>query len=182
MFGGRSVSPLTAVMARPRNRLRYLVVAFIAICVLGIDQVTKTLALDHLGRPVHVIGPFSLQLEFNSGIGFSLGAGFGLPIVLIGFAGLAAFAWRRRHELSLPIAIASGLVLGGALGNLSDRLFRGNGGAVIDFIHTSFWPTFNVADSSVVCGCVMVFIISLRNHERSPERASDSATERVEDD
>jgi signal peptidase II len=47
-------------------------------------------------------------------------------------------------------------VLGGAVGNLSDRFFRGHGGAVVDFIHSTFWPTFNVADSCVVCGCFLL--------------------------
>lgn len=164
MLNGWPITPLGARDVRHEHHVRYVVAVVVAVVVVVIDQVTKTLAVDHLTHPVHLLGPLSLELVFNSGIAFSLGSGYGLPIVLIAMVALLAYGWLRRRTITMPIAIASGLIVGGALGNLADRLFRGRGGAVIDFIHTGFWPTFNLADSAVVCGCVMVFLIVLRPH------------------
>ena len=143
------------------------------------DQVTKSIAVAHLRRPVALFGPFSLELSRNSGIAFSLAIGFALPIVLLGIVGLVSFGWTRRHVLTMPMAIAAGLIAGGALGNLGDRLFRGDGGAVVDFIHSTFWPTFNIADSAVTCGCVMVFFLSFRHGDGSESQSgTDLSTER----
>jgi signal peptidase II len=100
-----------------------------------------------------------LQLVYNSGVAFSIGVGFGLPVAVVTIALLAFFGLRGRRSISVPMSIAIGLIAGGALSNLADRLFRGDGGSVIDFIHSTFWPTFNIADSAVVCGCVMVVVI-----------------------
>jgi signal peptidase II len=155
----------------------------VAIVVVVIDQITKTLALDHLSKPVHLLGPLSLQLALNSGVAFSLGTGLGLPIVLIALVGLFILGFSRRRLLSTPAAIGSGLIMGGALGNLGDRLFRGNGGSVVDFIHTTFWPTFNVADSAVVCGCVTVFFVYWRaNDARKEQTTVESPSERQDHD
>ena len=75
------------------------------------------------------------------------------------------------------------MIMGGALGNLGDRLFRGNGGSVVDFIHTTFWPTFNVADSAVVCGCVTVFFVYWRaNDARKEQTTVESPSERQDHD
>jgi signal peptidase II len=124
--------------------------------VLAVDQVTKTLALHRLSSgPVHLFGPFSLALAFNTGVAFSLFHGYGVPILLAVLALVVVVAYFGRGAPSLPAAIGVGLVLGGAAGNLSDRIFR-SGGAVVDFIHTGFWPTFNVADSAIVGGCALL--------------------------
>lgn len=132
-----------------------------------VDQVTKTLAVrDLTDGPVHVIGPLSLALGFNTGIAFSLFAGIGLPVVLLGIFLIGFVLWLTRGTPSLVGLIAVGLVIGGSLGNLADRCFRSSG-AVVDFIHTSFWPTFNVADASVVCGCALLAISILRS-DRTP--------------
>jgi signal peptidase II len=149
------------------RRRRVAVTAGVAAFAILADQVTKSIAVAELGNgPVHVVGPFSFELTYNSGVAFSVGVGLTLPIILIAavvVGGLVAFA---RHLPSLPAAIALGLVLGGALGNLSDRLFRGHGGAVVDFIHSTFWPTFNVADSCIVVGAILLaFVLMRRSHE-----------------
>ena len=65
--------------------------------------------------------------------------------------------------------MALGLLLGGALGNLTDRLFRGHHGAVVDFITLTHWPTFNVADSSITIGAVLVIVFSLRRTKSAEE-------------
>jgi signal peptidase II len=81
-----------------------------------------------------------------------------VPIVLVVLSVIGIVIWTTRGLPSISGSIAVGLVLGGACGNLSDRLFRGEGGAVVDFIETSFWPTFNVADASIVIGAVLLGI------------------------
>lgn len=179
LFGRRSLSPLRNALGARRQRVRYLVTFGVALGVLLIDQVTKSLAVAHLNRPVALFGPFSLELSRNSGIAFSLALGFALPIALLGIGGLFVLGWSRRHTLTMPMAVASGLIAGGALGNLSDRLFRGDGGAVVDFIHSTFWPTFNIADSAVTCGCVMVFFLSFKSRDETENQSGlDLSTER----
>lgn len=122
--------------------------------VLVADQVTKSLAVDHLsGHPRHLLGPIGLDLTYNRGIAFSLGTGLTWPIVVIGALVVVALVVVARRAPSRLVATGLGLVLGGALGNLADRLGRGHGGAVVDFIHVGIWPTFNLADSAIVCGC-----------------------------
>jgi signal peptidase II len=129
----------------------------VAAASLAADQITKSMAVEYLrSGPVHLFGPFSLALDYNSGIAFSVGVGLTVPIILAVVATIGLLVWFARSVPSLPAAVAVGLVLGGAIGNLSDRFFRGHGGAVVDFIHSTFWPTFNVADSCVVCGCFLL--------------------------
>ena len=135
--------------------------------VVAADQVTKHLALTSLaGDPLALIpGWLSLRLTYNSGgaFGFMQGApGFFLV------AGLAIFVlilmWVGRledDELVLPLA----LVLGGGIGNLTDRVLRDFGGGVVDFIDLSFWPTFNVADTAIVFGVILIFATGVRGTE-----------------
>lgn len=132
--------------------------------VVALDQVTKTLALQHLsGRPVHVLGPLDLQLAFNSGVAFSLGRGIAPGIVVAVVAVVAVLiALLARSAPTLPMTVAAGAVLGGAAGNLADRLFRHNHGAVVDFVSLHFWPTFNLADAAVVVGEVVLVVLLLR--------------------
>lgn len=151
--------PAAAATARRR---RLAVAALVAAVVVAADQVTKTLAVDHLSSgPVHLLGPLSLELAFNGGVAFSIGSGLTLPIVIVGFGLVVAVLWFLRGAPSPGIAAGLGLVLGGALGNLGDRLFRGRHGAVVDFIHLGFWPTFNVADACIVCGCLLLALLML---------------------
>jgi len=149
-------------VSRTRAR-RVLVVTATALVVLALDQTTKSLAVAHLvDGPRHLVGPISLELAYNSGVAFSIGTGLTLPIVLVGVVIVVLIVWFARGAPSYPAAVGVGMVLGGALGNLGDRLFRGHGGAVVDFIHTSFWPTFNLADASIVCGCAVVGVVFWR--------------------
>jgi signal peptidase II len=143
------------------------------LLVVAADQVTKTLAVDHLSRhSVHLVGPFSLALSYNSGVAFSIGTGLTLPIVLIAVALILAVAWFGRGVPTWPGAVAMGMILGGAVGNLSDRLFRGHHGAVVDFLASTFWPTFNVADACIVCGSLLLAVEIVRLGRRPSTRRS----------
>jgi signal peptidase II len=132
--------------------------------VVAADQVTKSLAVARLhAAPVHLLGPLGLALGYNSGAAFSLFTS-AAPVLGAGAAVLAVvlswLAWRSR---SSGVAIACGLVLGGALGNLCDRLFRPHHGSVVDFITLSHWPTFNVADACITVGAVLLIVLQLHH-------------------
>ena len=133
----------------------------------GLDRLTKTLAEDHLaGRPPIVVVPKVVQLRFatNSGGAFSLFPDhpwvFFLASIVV-CAVILATSWRQTSVLS---AVALGLVLGGALGNLTDRIIRGPGisGRVVDFVDFHIWPVFNAADSCIVIGALLLAIAGLR--------------------
>lgn len=152
-----AVAPLTAVRAR-----RLLLTAGVAAAVVAVDQVTKSLAESHLHGPVHLVGPLGLAIGYNSGSAFSLFTGApavlgAVALVLVGV--LVWLAWTAR---SAAVSAAVGLVLGGALGNLADRVFRGHHGDVVDFVTLSHWPTFNVADACITVGVVLLLVLFWR--------------------
>jgi len=128
------------------------------------DQLSKTWAVNALADgPIVIIEDFlQLRLTYNTGAAFSLFARSGpvLGIIVIGVIVLIVVSLRDAGNIGEAVGL--GLVLGGALGNLTDRMFRGDGfmdGAVVDFIDFSFFPTFNVADTAVTVG-VLVLLIS----------------------
>jgi signal peptidase II len=131
--------------------------------VVVIDVVSKSWALHRLASgPMHVVWRLDFDLSLNSGSAFSLFTGqtvliTGVALVLV--AMLLVMVWRAP---SAGRAAIVGLIMGGALGNLGDRLFRGEHGAVVDFIAFHFWPTFNVADSCIVVGCGLLVVSLLR--------------------
>jgi signal peptidase II len=154
--------PAQGAAHRPRTRL--LVAAAVAACVLAVDQITKSWAVSRLSRgDIHVIWKLDLQLEYNSGSSFSFAQGWGPVIAGIAIVIVAVLIVLVRRARSNAIAVALGLVIGGALGNLSDRIFRSHHGSVVDFIALHFWPTFNVADSCVVVGSILLVILLWRN-------------------
>jgi signal peptidase II len=133
--------------------------AAVAVGVVVVDQLTKGWALHRLaGGPIHVWWRLRFALTFNSGAAFSLGPGLTPFLVAGGVVLLAVLLFIGRSVASRPQAVALGLVLGGALGNLTDRLVRHNHRAVIDFIDLRPWPTFNVADTAVVCGAILLVL------------------------
>ncbi|MGP0031379.1 MAG: signal peptidase II [Acidimicrobiales bacterium] len=133
----------------------------LAALVLVADWVTTTIAVDHLRSAEHVWGPFGLGLSFNSGFGFSLFSGrAGLVTFLLSVAVVVIAVVVARVRTVLE-AVGGGLVLGGAAGNVSERLFGGHAGRVPDFITLSHWPTFNVADASVTVGVVLLAVALL---------------------
>ncbi|HVA10292.1 MAG TPA: signal peptidase II [Acidimicrobiales bacterium] len=149
----RTVAPLTAARAR---RVVYALAAVVVVA----DVVVTTLALHHLHRNVHVWGPFGLSLSFNSGFAFSLFSGRAVAVSVLLCFGVALLAVVVGRARTVPQAVGGGLILGGALGNLGERLFGGHDGRVPDFITLTHWPTFNVADACITLGAV-VMIVSL---------------------
>jgi len=133
--------------------------------VLALDQWTKRLALAHLaGRPsIDLVGDY-VRLTFaqNSGVAFSLGAGTKFPFWLFSIAAAIVILWllARGRIARTGQQVALALILGGALGNLVDRITTG---LVVDFIEVGIgrfrWPVFNVADSAVSIGVVLFLLL-----------------------
>jgi signal peptidase II len=151
--------------SRPTGRP--LLATAIVLGVLLLDQLSKLWAVRDLADgPITVIGDdIGFALTRNTGSAFSLFQAFTplLAIVAIGVAVLLVRAVRRTRDLLMVIGLS--LVLGGALGNLVDRLFRSPGflkGAVVDFVHVSSFPTFNVADAAITIGAVIIVIWAVR--------------------
>jgi len=140
----------------------YRLLAGAAVGVLALDQVTKTLASDTLrGRGIAVLGgAVDLVYTRNTGAAFSLLPGGGLSFAIIAVLVSAGIVLYYRHIVSEPLffRLALALILGGAVGNLIDRIRLGY---VVDFIDLRWWPVFNIADSAVVVGVAGLIIRSL---------------------
>lgn len=144
----------------------------VAWLVWLIDVGSKTLALAHLeGKaPVKLLGDFlKLTLVKNSGAAFSIGTGAATLLSAFAILVIIAIGYWSPKITSLPWGYVLGLVLGGSLGNLTDRIFRSEGGLgsfrgyVIDWIELPRWPIFNLADSAIVIAAVIAAFLSIRN-------------------
>jgi signal peptidase II len=146
----------------------------IAALVVAADQATKTWAVHRLSQgTIHLVWKLDLVLSYNTGSAFGLAQGW--APVLTAAAGLIVVALLAvlRGVRSWAMALALGLVLGGALGNLTDRVLRGHHGAVVDFVALHFWPTFNVADSCIVVGVVLAVVLSWGDERGRAQRPSE---------
>ena len=139
--------------------------------MLAADIVTKAVVVAHLrpGQPVHLIGNvLMLWLTRNPGAAFSVGTGETVVFTVIAFGVVVYIARTARRLYSLGWAVALGLLLGGATGNLGDRIFRAPGlfrGDVVDWIAvTRYYPIFNLADSGIVCGGILMVILAMRGY------------------
>lgn len=157
--------PLSEPATRPGGVTRRFVLAgVVAACVVAVDQLTKSWAVSRLSRgDIHVIWKLDFVLQYNTGSAFSFAQGWAPVIGAAAVVIVAILLVSVRHARSNGVAVALGLVIGGALGNLSDRIFRSHHGAVVDFIALHFWPTFNVADSCVVVGGVLLVVFMWRS-------------------
>ena len=149
------------------RKTNFLILTATAAVWLGLDQLTKQWALSALSDgPNHVIGPLSFRLVFNSGSAFGINALSGLWLGLLAIAVVGFLLFYSRNLPSKAMTVLLGLVIGGALGNLADRIFRaGDGflsGSVVDFIDLSRWPVFNLADSGIVVGAIGAAFIGSR--------------------
>jgi signal peptidase II len=160
-----STAPDVGSERSPMAARRHLGIIFgVAAAVVLLDQLTKWWALDALRtHPINVFWTLRLELTYNTGASFSLGRGSGPLIGLLALAVVGFLVWHGRGISSRLVATGLGLVLGGAIGNLLDRAFRGDAGfmqgAVVDFIDFQWWPIFNVADMGVVIGGIVVVLV-----------------------
>lgn len=148
----------------------------VAAAVVILDQVTKAAAVAALEGepPIQIIGELHLVLVRNPGAAFSLGGNYTVIISLIALTVAIAIVRTARTLTSAWWAVVLGGILGGALGNLLDRLFRAPApfrGHVVDFISVSAWPVFNVADSALFCSAVLAVVLSLKGVELGAEGA-----------
>ncbi len=133
-------------------------VAFVLIVVvISLDQLTKQWSLNALnaGKTIKIFWTLQLNLVFNSGMAFSQGQGVGRIIGVLAIGVVVGLLMSLRKPMSMTTIIGTGLLIGGAFGNILDRMFRGDGwmsGAVVDFIDLQWFPVFNVADSAVTIG------------------------------
>jgi signal peptidase II len=148
------------------RRIRALLA--VAAAVLAVDVISKVIVVATLPRhpPIRLLGGvLTLLVLRNSGAAFNIGTSMTALFTLIA-AGVIVFILRTARKLrSLPWAVTLGLLLGGATGNLVDRLARSPGplrGYVVDWIQLPHWPVFNLADSAIVCGGALAILLSVR--------------------
>lgn len=157
---------------------KWQVTGVVIAVVLLLDQRSKEWAIGRLsrGRTIEVLPTLEFDLTYNSGFSFGAGAGYGplvgaLVIVLCGFIG-----WRIWIETLPARAAILAAILGGALGNLIDRVARADDGLlsghVVDFIDVTWYAVFNVADMFVVCGCIVLVLYELRHRADAAEPSS----------
>jgi signal peptidase II len=160
----RAAPPLNGGERPRRDAFRRLLVAgAVAVVVVAADQASKSWAVDRLSRgPIHVVWKLDLELTYNSGAAFSFAQGWAPVLGGVAVIAVLVMLGAVRRVQSTAIAVALGLVVGGALGNLADRVIRSHRGAVVDFIALHFWPTFNVADSCVVVGGILAAVLLWR--------------------
>lgn len=139
----------------------------IAIAVIVIDQLTKHWAVTSLGtdREIPVFWTLQLNLGFNNGMAFGQGQGFGPVIAVVATLVIVYLLVSLRTDGGPMSTIGMGLLIGGAAGNLIDRLFRGDEGvlrgAVVDFIDFQWFPIFNVADMAINIGAGLLILNSI---------------------
>ncbi len=152
------------------DRGRPLLKVWLGVAVVAylLDQVTKWWAQRSLtpGVPRSLVGDLvRLNLTHNAGAAFSLGTGYTVFLTAVALAVVVACLRLAGRLGSTGWAVALGLLLGGALGNVTDRLVRSPGplrGHVVDFVQLPHWPVFNLADASICVAAVIVMVLSVR--------------------
>lgn len=163
-------TPLTDTDAAvPQRRTTAVgLLAVVALGVFALDQGSKAWAERALanGFPRPVLGEWlQLHLTHNAGAAFSLGTSYTIGLSLVALGVIAVCLRMSRRLGSLGWAVALGLLLGGALGNVTDRLFRSPGpfrGHVVDFLQLPHWPVFNAADSAICTAAAVFVVLTLR--------------------
>ena len=155
--------------------------AAVAGTALALDLLTKYLVVEHLENeePIRLLGgALLLKVSRNPGAAFSFAQGATVVFTAVAVVVAAVIIRTARRLGSTAWAVSLGLLLGGALGNLVDRVFRSPGpgrGAVVDFIDFRVWPVFNIADSAIVIGGMLAVVLSFRGIELDGTRKSDHA-------
>ena len=153
-----------------RARRAWLLAGILGAAVIVVDQVAKAIVRSEivLGEEIDVLGPLGLTQTHNTGVAFGLAGGTGAPLIIVMLVALGVVTYLFAQDPVRPgMWVASGLLAGGAVGNLIDRIGAGH---VTDFIELPPWPPFNVADVSITFGVVLLVLIYLREGIRE-ERA-----------
>jgi signal peptidase II len=164
---GRALRPV-----QERRTLSAIALA-VAAALIAVDHATKWWAQRALDdRDIELIGSLRLHLVYNRGAAFGLGSKYA-PFIALAALAIVLLVFRSAGGLQGRLSqVAVGLVIGGAIGNLLDRLLRDGtgflGGGVVDFIDVQFWPVWNVADMGVSIGAVLLALTAGRN-EPEPE-------------
>jgi len=162
-------TPLNGQVSAPPARPRRVVLLLaVAVFVIAADVVSKAIVVarmpDH--APIRLLGGLlTITLTRNGGAAFSIGTSMTIVFTAIALGVIVYILRAARNLRSIGWAIALGLLLGGATGNLLDRIFRAPGlfqGHVVDWIELPHWPVFNLADSAIVCAGVLVVLLALR--------------------
>jgi signal peptidase II len=176
-----------------RRKRRIGVLLSVALLAYLLDLGSKLLVVARLEyhEPIRIAGDWvMLQAIRNPGAAFGMGAAMTIVFTVIATTVVVVICRLARKLYSLPWAIALGLLLGGAFGNLTDRIFRSPStfrGAVVDFISVKHFAVFNLADSAIVCGGVLVVLLSflgtnpdgttMREQEGEQRAAGENAAE-----
>ncbi|MGW0020476.1 signal peptidase II [Rhodococcus sp. NPDC003382] len=156
---------------------RLIALLGVAVVVFALDLITKVLAVAHIDPrdPISIIGDtVTLTLVRNPGAAFSMATGMTWVLTIVAIAVVIGVVKIGRTLRSGWWALGLGLVLGGALGNLVDRIFRSPGplqGHVVDFVSVGWWPVFNVADSAIVCGAILLVALTVFGIDPDGSRA-----------
>ncbi len=141
-----------------RTGRAWLLAGALCVLVVALDQVSKALVESRLvpGQQVDVLGPLGLTLSHNRGVafGFADGGGVALIVLMIGVLAFVGVLF-ARNPCRPGMWVAAGLLAGGALGNLADRV---RNGAVTDFVSIGPWPAFNLADAAITAGVILLAI------------------------
>ncbi len=168
--------PSPARFSRVAMLLRWAFLAGVVALVLTADQLSKAYAVTHLQwgeswMPLDTVHPFfRFTLTHNTGAAFGLFPQGGAVFLLIALvvAVVILYYYRRLPPGAWLVRLALGLQLGGALGNVVDRLRQGY---VVDFLEVPHWPVFNVADSCIVVGVVLLGFVMWREERRAARQA-----------
>ena len=169
--------PVSAPPARPRRvGLLLAVAAFVVVA----DVVSKAIVVARMpGHTIRLLGGLlTITLTRNGGAAFSIGTSMTIVFTAIALGVIVYILRTARNLRSIGWAITLGLLLGGATGNLLDRIFRAPGlfqGHVVDWIELPHWPVFNLADSAIVCAGVLVVLLALRGIRLDGTKAADEA-------
>jgi signal peptidase II len=167
--------------AVPPRRRRTLLLLVLAAVIVAADQLSKLAVVATIapGEEVPVLGHVVTFTQLrNVGAAFSFAQGATILFTVIALAVAVVIVRTSRRLYSAAWAVALGLVLGGALGNLIDRILRSPGflrGGVVDFVKVGWWPVFNVADSAIVCGGILGALLAVRGIEFDGSRHAGGA-------
>lgn len=156
--------------AVPQARTGRVAVVVSAVTAAAIDLIAKAVSEARLPGSAVDLGLIQLQLVYNPGVAFSMGDklpyGFIVAVTATISVALAIYAWNRAPRAGQLERIAGGAVIGGAMANVVDRA---PDGVVTDYLHTGWWPTFNLADTFLVIGCIVIALLYARPDDVSED-------------